>query len=270
MPKPVCSIHRWPKPGRGSRRLTLLSLPLWSLLLASPVLAEGWQARIVYQVRMGQGLWPVGEAEVQVSVGTKQYRIENQMRTTGLAALVKPLHWRSESHGTVREQHLQPRRFAFYRGEALNEQAQFVWGAKRLTLLRPGQEPQSKPLQPGAQDVLSLPFDLMLSPPESSVDLQITTGKKAELYRFHRVGEATLQLQGQTVSTVHYQSEAQTDGEQTDVWLAPSLQRLPVKIRQVTASGDVGEQTAQRIEWNQEPLWPTPKPRPTNAPNAAP
>ena len=101
-----------------------------------------------------------------------------------------------------------------------------------------------RPLQAGAQDIVSFAFQLALQAGRLEGEtVQMTTGKKVYDQPIVLDGEADLPLTDQTLRGVRVSSTVDTD--RTEVWLAPDFYNLPLRIRR---SGDKQlEQRAVRV-----------------------
>jgi hypothetical protein len=105
-------------------------------------------------------------------------------------------------------------------------------------------------LQPGAQDYLSSFFQLsaMLSgeperyPPGSAIAFQVAGARSADPWIFHVDGEETLDLPDGPKATIRLtrQHDATYDTK-VELWLAPDLSFLPLRIRLSQTNGDFAE-----------------------------
>src|SRR5690606_22956108 len=126
---------------RAGRRLALLAL-----MAVMPMLAQAadWPAsgEIVYQITMGDGP-QIGEARHSWSHDGRQYRMQTAVRTVGLAALIKNLHYVQRSEGEVTAKGLRPARFSVEREGKLAELAEFDWQRKLVAHTRKGRTRES-------------------------------------------------------------------------------------------------------------------------------
>jgi len=102
------------------------------------------------------------------------------------------------------------------------------------------------PLQPGAQDKLSALLQLSAlaaGAPErytagSSIRFQAADAHRAELWNFKVGNMETLDLPGGTLSALKFTKEPTVDFDQRiEVWLTPTLQYLPARLRITEANG---------------------------------
>ncbi len=107
------------------------------------------------------------------------------------------------------------------------------------------------PLEPGAQDRLSVILQLgaliagapQRYPAGTVIALQTAGVREAEAWQFSVVGPEHLSLPGGAVDTVKLLRLPRREFDQTiELWLAPSLQYLPVRVRITQGNGDVADQ----------------------------
>ncbi len=115
----------------------------------------------------------------------------------------------------------------------------------------------STPLEPGAQDRLSLFMQLasLLAgapqryPTGTQITLQIVSAREAEPWTFRVDAAETLQLPlGPTQAVRLTRLPRQPYDQQVDLWFAPSMGYLPVRLRVTHPNGDVADQVLRRLE----------------------
>jgi hypothetical protein len=110
---------------------------------------------------------------------------------------------------------------------------EFDWNAKRVRGTSEG-KPVDLPLQPGTQDALSVQIALMLDlkaghPPSS---FWLISKDEVQEYRYSQDGRETLVTPLGSLDTVIYRSHHEGSSRTTRLWLAPSLDYLPVRAEQ--------------------------------------
>lgn len=126
------------------------------------------------------------------------------------------------------------------------------------------QEPSAQPLQKDAQDPLSVFFETGLQLAELSpnkarptqrqptqMTVHVVGIRRAEAWTFRFVGEETLDLPAGQFNTLHWQRPVANDdakGVTADIWFAPSLGYLPVRIRLAQDNGDVLDQQLSALK----------------------
>lgn len=115
----------------------------------------------------------------------------------------------------------------------------------------------SAPLEPGAQDRLSLFMQLssLLAgapqryPTGTQITLQTVSAREAEPWTFRVDAPETLQLPvGSTLAVRLTRLPRQPYDQQVDLWFAPSLGYLPVRLRVTHPNGDVADQVLRRLD----------------------
>jgi hypothetical protein len=144
---------------------------------------------------------------------------------------------------------LQPERFA---DKARSERAaHFEPEQQRIRFSNNAPE---VPLQPGAQDRLSVflqlaaRFNAEPQPVGQVIELQVAGTGDADVWRFLVGEEVTLNLPAGELRTRRLVREAPGPRDtQVEMWLAPALDHLPVRIRLTQASGDQVDQLLNRL-----------------------
>lgn len=174
------------------------------------------------------------------------YAIRTVTETTGLAAVFRSAQVTQTSEGDLGEGGLRPHAFRTERNGAARDAASFDWAAGRLTMSRGVRE---SPLEGGMQDTLSMFYQIgRLRPGPEGVGLTVTTGRKVERFVFAQVGAERIATLAGEWSTVRLRTIGTQGGDKTEVWLAPELHWLPLKIRHVDRKGEVYDQVAEEIE----------------------
>ena len=111
-------------------------------------------------------------------------------------------------------------------------------------------------LQPGAQDRLSLFLQiagLLQARPEAYtsgqvIDMQVAGAGDAAVWRFEVGDEVTLALPAGELRARQLRRLPRKEFDSTvEMWLAPALQHLPVRLRVTQANGDVADQQISRM-----------------------
>jgi hypothetical protein len=156
------------------------------------------------------------------------------------------------SQGAVTEAGLAPERYA-ERGRR-ERAATFDAGSR---LIRFGAGRPDAALQPGAQDRLSVTLQLgaLLAaapkryPPGAKITLQTAGVRGAEPWAWQVQPDETLTLAGQRLPSAHLRRQPRHAGDtRVDLWLARSLDYLPVRLRLQQDNGDVVDQQLQAID----------------------
>ncbi len=196
---------------------------------------------------MGEKGFVIGRSLHELRHDNVTYTLRSTTETTGLAGLFKPIKLIHISEGDVDDAGLRPREFRIERNGVTDERATFDWAGGRVRLPTRGRE---FPLEPGAQDMLSMFCQLAVLPiTGATVAMPVVTGKKVERYEFAVIGEEKVMTGQGEVSAMHLRTQAATGTEATEVWLGLNQSRLPVRIRHTDRKGDVFDQVADLIEF---------------------
>lgn len=112
------------------------------------------------------------------------------------------------------------------------------------------------PLQPGAQDRLSLFLQLaslLQARPQAytagqTVDMQVAGTGDAPIWRFEVGEESTVSLPAGEFKVRHLVRQPRKEFDNTvEMWLAPSLHHLPVRLRVTQSNGDVADQQLSQM-----------------------
>ncbi len=217
-----------------------------------PTVAAGLElpraGRIKFAVNRGDQGFVIGRAVHRWRRDGSHYEISNVTETTGLAALFRPVTMVQTSQGEMLGNTLQPHEYRSERDGKRIDAASFDWPGAKLSF----GGGQSAKLTGGAQDMLSAFYQLGRQGYEGGAELALTTGKKFETYRFIVQGEEKLALRFGEVRTIHLKSGGEPGRDATEVWLAPSLRGLPLKIRYTDRNGESFEQIAEEIEFEDQ------------------
>ena len=204
-----------------------------------PFSPEGRIRFSIYKESLGM---EVGQMEQRWLFKSGQYELTSTTQTVGLAALLKSLRMEQRSIGRFDQRGLQPERFETRKnGEVTRENAQVDWSAKRLVS---GKNQEAMPLGEGAQDMLSLFYQLpFVKHLENGTRFGVATGKKFIRYDLDALGEEAITVPAGEFKTLHLRVQTDT---LTEIWFAPTL-GLPVKIRYTDKKGDAFVQLATDI-----------------------
>lgn len=174
------------------------------------------------------------------------YRAHQEIRVLFLGSRAQ------DSVGSITAHGLQPRRFG---DRSRSERAaHFDFAAGRVTF---SANTPAAPIEAGAQDRLSVFLQLggMLAAaperygPGTQIAMTTVSARAADVWTFTVEGEQMLELPIGTLAAVPLQRLPRREYDQkAQVWLAPSLGYLPVRIRLTEANGDFAELNLQSRE----------------------
>ncbi|GLR11865.1 hypothetical protein GCM10007907_06550 [Chitinimonas prasina] len=137
--------------------------------------------------------------------------------------------WKSE--GEVGPHGLRPKRFTEWRNRkpAPRYLVEFDWPAQQVSFGEPAKR-QTAPLQEGAQDMFSAPYQFALQGSRlPDFTMQVVSGRKTYTVPFKLIGETTLTLSGIKVPTLVLSGSHEK--RRFEFYLAPDWHNLPVRIR---------------------------------------
>ncbi len=201
---------------------------------APPLNVMPGKAEIQYTVFMGVNGFKVGRAAYIWQVRGDHYVLTSITEGTGLIALIQPGKLVQISQGHITPLGLAPDDFWIQRGKPTPDKtaaAHFDYRQHTVTVGKMSNA-TTVPLLPGAQDILSVTFQLaMLAPFQGEQLLHVTTGKGLKPYTAHVVGDELLDTPLGQLRTLHLARNAEAGEDAIDVWLAQDYNYLPVKIR---------------------------------------
>ena len=174
-------------------------------------------ARLNYQVYYGALM--AGSARIDWQRQGTHYLLESRIQP-----IIGPL-LRYVSEGSISPAGLRPDSYTAWRNSSQHEHARFDWN--NATLEYGEDDTRQVALQPGAQDVFSLIYQLALKGTAPGT-VQITTGKKVYVYPLKAVGEADYDTGFGIIHALVFRAEG--DGDRTEFWLAPDFANQPVRI----------------------------------------
>lgn len=184
--------------------------------------------------------------------GTLDWTVANGRYDARMEMRVFLLGSRSQtSTGRIGPAGLMPERFA---DKSRSEKAAH-FDADNLRIRFSNNAPDA-PLQPGAQDRLSLFMQLaalLRARPEAyaagqMVDMQVAGTGDAPIWHFKVGEESTIQLPAGEVRARQFVRLPRKEFDSTvEIWLAPSLEYLPVRLRITQPNGDVADQQLSQM-----------------------
>lgn len=222
--------------------------PVAPISAAAPESPLPRRGRIRFIVTRGDQGFVIGQSLHRWSHDGKTYALDTVTETTGLAAVFKPVQVTQSSTGEIGEEGLRPREFRTGKNGLAGDAASFDWPL--MTLMLSAGNPHNVALKPGAQDMLSMFYQLSAKYPLGPRDVNevmVATGRKFERYVFAVLGEEKLPTPQGELRTLHLR--AAVGVEAIDVWSGVDLRGLPVKIRYTDRDGESFDQIAEAIEY---------------------
>lgn len=219
--------------------ITLLSCAALGLLHTSPALtATDFPSRAVITMRGYWGFMPVGTAVQTWTLKDERYHLENRM--SGLGFTIRYI-----SDGSVEGGQLRPAYYAEFRGKDSQPkyESRFDWDRNTVTIGKPA-DPRVIAMQGPLQDLNALPFDLAWRDGKPLTYAQLSNGRKLKRGPFVREADQMLDIAGRSVKVAYLVSRLPK--ETVELWLAPALNYLPVRIKY--SGSEKIEMQATRVE----------------------
>jgi hypothetical protein len=190
---------------------------------------------LIYKGFLGTRGFMIGDATYRFEHSGNQYRISTVGELRGLAALLYPGQGRVESRGSITAAGLQPYEFAFERGsKERREVAQFDWESGIVTLY----DKKTAALELPTFDWLSIMWQYYFSPPAGNeASFSVATTRRVARYTITRESDERIEWGQGEIDTVRWHRTSEDGRSDGYVWLAPSLQFIPVKIRYTGSRG---------------------------------
>ena len=194
---------------------------------------------LAYRAFLGTHGFLIGEAVYRLDHTANEYKISTVAEARGLAALFFHGQGRATSQGTITAAGLQPSSFSIARTGTSNdrrEAATFDWETGMVLL----NDDKSAPLELPTFDPLVVLWQFYFAPPDQDeMQFNIATTRRVYHYGFRRDGAETITLPFGDVETQvwkRYSGDGQLDAQ---VWMAPSLHFVAVKVRLSNARATV-------------------------------
>ncbi len=226
-------------------------------LAETGVVAGGLPARATYVYLTKGSEYQVLTAETSIAwTLADDERYEARLATVALGITALEL----TSTGRMRRFGLAPERFVQRRIRRSPEAANFDWNQRRVTFSARSFE---HPLREGTQDRLSFQFQLMVLAqrlPErfragAAIEFPVAGPAGVDTYAFLVGDEETIVTEVGDFVARKLERPRSVDGADSriEVWLAPALQWLPVKLRFTDRRGRTTENVLLRIEDGSQP-----------------
>jgi hypothetical protein len=185
-----------------------------------------------------------------------KYSIESVGEAAGLVRMFYSGQRTEVSRGTVTAQGLAPEQYIEERPKR-KRNAYFARDAQTITFSEPANN--VVPLPAGVQDRLSVQFQLgaLLQANAAQralgtrIALPVAGSRSVDTWSITVKAQETLQIDGADVPTLRLATEPRADREYeraVEIWLAPTLNWLPVRVRISEPNGKALEQTLVKVE----------------------
>jgi len=170
------------------------------------------------------------------------YNLQSSVTALGV------LEARQNSVGTIGPQGLVPRSFTHQAGRRPMRSVDIDWAAQRVTFGPAGTE---EPTRPQLQDRLSLlvqlPWIQRADPRVRGFAFPVAGRTRISEYHFVARDSEVVDLPAGRFDTVKFEREGADGKDRVEVWLAPKLCSLPVRVRYANDEGLVVDQQLRAV-----------------------
>lgn len=198
--------------------MSLTRIALAAVLLSAGTAAASLpqQARIVYDVLSGST--KLGSAEQIWKLDGKRYRLETELNPW----LGPRLRYLSE--GEVAAQGLRPLSYQEFRGgDKPRHSVQFDWTSNSARF-----DQREEKVEAGAQDANAFIYQLTFLSDKKEASFPVATGRRLRDEKLKQVDNGSFTLGAKKLEVRIWRSV--DPNRRTEVWLAPQLNNLPVKL----------------------------------------
>jgi hypothetical protein len=186
---------------------------------------------LAYQAFLGSNGFLIGEAVYRLDHSGNDYKISTVAQARGLASLFFHGQGRATSQGTITSTGLHPSSFTLARTGSSNdrqESVNFDWETGIVVL----NDDKAVALEMPTFDPLVVLWQFYFAPPEQdAIKFNIATTRKVYHYGFRRVRDETVTLPFGDVEAQVWERESGDGQLDAQVWMAPSLHFVAVKVR---------------------------------------
>ena len=238
-PEPVAAAE--PEPAPPEPASTPLDEPVAVPATGPALPAKQLPPRVdlAYSAFLGTHGFLIGQAVYRLDHSGNYYTISTVAEARGLASLFFHGQGRATSVGTITPTGLQPTTFSIARTGTSNDRreiATFDWETGMVLL----NEDKSAALELPTFDPLVVLWQFYFAPPETDeMQFNIATTRKVYHYGFRRDGAETVALPFGDVETQIWRRQSGDGAIDAQVWLAPSLHFVAVKVRLSNARATV-------------------------------
>jgi hypothetical protein len=184
---------------------------------------------LAYRAFLGTRGFFIGEGVYRLEHQANQYKISTVAEARGLAALLFHGQALARSEGAITSAGLQPNTYSIERtSNHRRESATFDWETGMVLL----NDDKSSPLEMPTFDPLVVLWQFYFAPPEQNeTQFNIATTRRIYHYSFRRIATETLTLPFGEIETQVWRRQGGDGSIDAQVWLAPSLHFVAVKVR---------------------------------------
>lgn len=211
----------------------LAALPLAAQATTECGAADAWPPpfRLAFEATATRSLlWITGDSDLALTREGDGYSLVSETNAAGF------YHARQSSRGVIAAGGLVPIEYTERRGRRPQATTKFDWRARRVSFSAAAGIAETRAqMQDRLSMLLELGRLLKLRPAATVVELPVAGVRNTSLYRFELRGAETLELPAGRIDAVKLERPADAPGndrhDRLEVWLAPALCWLPVRVR---------------------------------------
>jgi hypothetical protein len=236
---------------RAVARLTVAAIAVAVSVVAAPTgAAPAVPRRVELMLKVEVKGLTVGEGRDVFEHDGRRYSVSTEARTVGVARLFKRVDEKRESRGAITPDGLRPASFRQERAGKPPNSATFDWERRTLTLDEGG-EFETVPLAPSTYDQTSLAYAFVFADPPKAptFGVHVTDGRRVVDYDLTFAGRERIETPMGEIDTLHFRKVLVGDDRRGfEFWIAPSLYRLPVRIRIVEKDGTAIDSQVVKVD----------------------
>ena len=208
------------------------------------------QGELTYSLYWSKDRWLVGKAIHRWSVDSGgHYTLSSESKTTGLFALLHPLTISDETHGYLTDQGMAPFHYVTRANDEPAATVHFDRQTSRIRFYLNNVPRLTAAVDGKVFDKLSFLYQLyLMRPQERTFTIMITLGYRIEPYVIETVGEEQIETGLGSMNAVHLKRINLGPGDDhVEVWLAPAMDFLPVKLLFFNDRGQYYEQSINSV-----------------------
>ncbi len=209
---------------------------------AAEALPEAFKIR--FRVQGNEGGLLLGQLDHVWQRTGERYSLVGVAKASGVFALFYSGLLSQTSSGAITSAGLRPESYWMQRSRK-SYSANFDWERKSARL---GGPYGALTLAPGAQDYLSVVYQLALFPHPAEGRVWVIDGKRAKEYAYREIGPETIELPLGKVETLHLRIGQGNEEADMDLWLRAQAPHLPLKMTLVDDKGRSGVLLAETVD----------------------
>ncbi|MBI1890484.1 MAG: DUF3108 domain-containing protein [Burkholderiales bacterium] len=205
-----------------------------SAIAPPPRLPLPEKGQTIYTVYIGENNFEVGRAVHAWEIGERTYKLTIEIDTTGIARVVNRNRYIYSSEGKITAEGFRPDRYVYqeiHQDRGYKFSADFDWENMLVRTTDFVSHVRQYELEDNTHDFATTNYQLSAMRPQSeNIELNLIRLDKLEKNNFENMGEEIIEAAGTSFKTIHMRKKTDNPAERRELWLAPDLNYLPIKI----------------------------------------